>query len=129
MSAGVPTRRALLRVAALAATLGACSGGAAATLGPTSPHLQLAAHDVAFDRTDLTVPAGVPFAIDFAQRDPGIPHDVDIRRADGTTVFDGDVVDGPGAKTYAVGPLQAGTYTYICSVHPIPAMTGTLTVR
>jgi len=34
-------------------------------------------------------------------------------------------VTGPTTKDYAVGPLAAGTYTFVCTVHP--NMTGTLT--
>jgi plastocyanin len=41
-------------------------------------------------------------------------------------VFKGDVVTGPVTTDYQVGPLGAGAYTFVCSVHP--NMTGTLTV-
>src|SRR5207253_2538736 len=44
------------------------------------------------------------------------------------------VVDQPTTKdgetqTYVYPGLPAGTYVFICSIHPIPAMTGTLTVK
>jgi len=37
----------------------------------------------------------------------------------------------PGGESivYEYEALQAGTYQFICSVHPIPAMTGTLTAK
>ena len=65
----------------------------------------------------------------FASYAPGVPHDVDIRSQDGTVLQNQPTVDGGKSTTYSYQPLQAGTYTFICSVHPIPAMTGTLTVK
>ncbi|MEA2674710.1 MAG: hypothetical protein QOI92_1902, partial [Chloroflexota bacterium] len=37
--------------------------------------------------------------------------------------------DGGTSNAYQYTALQPGDYTYICSIHPIPAMTGTLTVK
>ena len=42
---------------------------------------------------------------------------------------DQPTVAGPGEVTYLYTALPAGTYDFICSVHPIPNMTGTLTVK
>jgi plastocyanin len=39
------------------------------------------------------------------------------------------VILDPGETTYTIQPLEAGTYEFFCSVHPIPQMTGTLTVE
>jgi plastocyanin len=88
------------------------------------------ASGTAYDVKELSVPANTTFGIDFTQEDAGVGgHDVDIRTADGTTVVDNPVVREPGETTYVVQGLEAGTYTFICSIHPIPAMTGTLTVE
>ncbi|HYN70397.1 MAG TPA: cupredoxin domain-containing protein [Candidatus Eisenbacteria bacterium] len=104
-------------------------GGPAESLPPGT--FLVVAKDVAFDTHDLTVDAGKPFAIDFRNEDPaGLPHDVDIRAADTTTVVqDQPYTDGGKESLYQYTPLQPGTYVFICSVHPIPAMTGTLTVK
>lgn len=92
--------------------------------------LTLVAKDIAYDKKALEVTAGAPFAIEFQNQDPaGVPHDVDIRQADGTVVKDQQTLDGGKTVTYSYDALAAGTYTFICSVHPIPAMTGTLTVK
>ena len=55
-----------------------------------------------------------------------MPHNVVIKDGAGTAVFTGDIVTGPATKDYQVGPLAAGAYTFMCTVHP--NMTGTLTV-
>jgi plastocyanin/mono/diheme cytochrome c family protein len=109
-------------------------GGAPATPGPTLPPgsetLKITAEGIAYDVKELSATAGKPFAIDFTQKDAGVGgHNVEIRTQDGKTVFKGEVVGNPGEVTYSVPALDAGTYTFICSIHPIPAMTGTLTVK
>jgi len=105
------------------------SGAPAQSLPPGT--LLVVAKDIAFEQHDLQVPAGQPFAIQFRNADPaGVPHNVEIRAADGTTVVqDQPNTDGGKETTYQYQPLQAGKYVFICKVHPVPAMTGTLTVQ
>ena len=102
----------------------AASGDPGAAAG-----IPLAAKDIAFDQTALTVPADAPFQIDFDNQDASIPHNVAIHEASptGPEVFRGEVFPGPAKKTYDVPPLAAGAYGFVCSVHP--NMTGTLTVE
>lgn len=99
--------------------------------GPPETAFSMTAEAIAFDVTAIVAPIDTPFTIEFANRDPaGVTHDVDIRAADGTTVVqDQQVVNGGGTATYAYAALPAGQYVFICSIHPIPQMTGTLTVR
>ena len=99
--------------------------------GEPSVTLEVTAKDVAFSTHALEVAADQPFDIKFTNNDPAvIQHDIDIRQSDGTTVVvDQPRVDGGASQTYLYPPLPAGTYTFICSVHPFPAMTGTLTVK
>ena len=109
-------------------------GGGTATPGPTLPPdaqvVKITAEGIAYDVHDLSVTAGKDFAIDFTQKDAGVGgHNVEIRKQDGTSLFKGTVLSDPGQTTYTVSGLPAGTYTFICSIHPIPAMTGTLTVK
>ena len=91
--------------------------------------LQLAAANIAYDQTDLAAPAGVPFQIAFTNNDAGIPHNVSIHQGSptGTEVFKGTIFTGVATQTYDVPALPAGTYSFVCSVHP--NMTGTLTVK
>ncbi len=101
-----------------------------ASAGPVGVTLTVGALNIAFDQLSLEVPADEAFAIDFTNSDPpGVLHDIDIRAADGTVLQDQPTIDGGESTTYTFGALPAGAYTFICSVHPIPAMTGTLTVR
>jgi Cytochrome c. len=101
-----------------------------ATLPPNAVTLNLVALNFAFDKKDLEVAANTPFAIILDNQDPaGTPHNVELKKADGTVIIDPPTVDGGAKITYVYDPLPAGTYVFICRVHPIPGMTGTLTVK
>ncbi len=95
--------------------------------GAGQVQLDLAAKDVKFDKSTLEGPAGQPFSIKFQNDDAGILHNVNIHDAAGAEVFNGEIFKGVDSKTYPIPTLQAGTYTFACTVHP--AMTGTLTVK
>jgi len=88
--------------------------------------LQIAAANLAFDKSVLEAPANAAFSIVFANNESA-PHNVEILDAGGTKVFDGEIVTGPKTVTYQVNPLPAGTYQFRCVVHQ--QMTGTLTVK
>jgi cytochrome c oxidase subunit 2 len=97
---------------------------------PEGPVLGVIAKGIAYDTLALEVPADTGFAIEFKNEDvAGVLHDIDIRAADKTVLADQQAIDGGTATTYVYEPLPAGTYTIICSIHPIPGMTGTLTVK
>jgi len=100
------------------------SGGPAA-----GPPLQVSALNVAFEQTELTAPANAPFQIAFDNKDNGVPHNVAIHQGSptGQEVFKGEIITGVAQKTYDVPALAAGSYAFVCSVHP--NMTGTLTVN
>jgi plastocyanin/mono/diheme cytochrome c family protein len=102
----------------------------AATLPPNATVVDLVALGVAFDKKELTVPAGQAFGINFDNQDPpGLPHNVQIKDSTGKIIDDPATIDGGTKTTYTYPALTAGTYTFICKVHPIPNMTGTLTVK
>jgi plastocyanin len=120
-----------LGLLALAAVLAACSGASAAPEGTTQPpaggtgDVSIVAKDIAFQTTDVAVKAGAPVTIDFDNQD-GAPHNIAISDAKGQTVFKGDIVSSRQV-TYSVPALAAGTYTFICEVHP--NMKGTITAK
>jgi plastocyanin len=102
----------------------------APTVGASDVIGTVVAKNVAFDVKQLTAPANKAFGIDFKQEDAGVGgHNIEIKDSSGKVVFDGQVLTDPGETTYAVGALPAGTYTFICRIHPIEPMTGTLTVH
>jgi plastocyanin len=88
--------------------------------------VQVSAQNIAFDPTELSVPADQAFQIEFANNDT-LPHNVEIKDAAGTSIFQGEVFTGVATQTYDVPPLPAGSYQFICTVHP--NMVGTLTAE
>jgi plastocyanin len=114
---------------ASAAPSGSPAGSPAASGPASGTVLELTASGIAFDKTDLTAPAGAPFQITFTNNDAGIPHDVAIHTGSptGPIVWQGAIITGVATQTYDVPALPAGTYGFTCVVHP--NMTGTLTVK
>jgi heme/copper-type cytochrome/quinol oxidase subunit 2 len=93
------------------------------------PVIEVAAQNVAFTTTTLQAPADKPFTIHFKNEDQAaVPHNVTINDASGKVVLAGGNVDGGKDITYQVPALKAGTYPFLCTVHPT-SMTGTITVQ
>jgi plastocyanin len=121
---------------ALAVISIACSGASAAPATPTTPAatsapgtagdaVTIVAKDITFTTPQVSVAAGKPVTIEFDNQD-GAPHNIAISDASGASVFKGDIVAGT-TVTYQVPALAAGTYTFICEVHP--DMKGTITAQ
>jgi plastocyanin len=104
------------------------SGGPSAVPGSggNEEAVVIEAHNIAFTTPEVSAPADVPFVIDFRNGDAGTPHNVEIKDASGAAVFKGDVVTGVTETKYNVPQLAAGSYPFVCTVHP--NMTGTLKV-
>jgi plastocyanin len=89
--------------------------------GPGGAVVDLVAVNIAFDPTNLSVPAAEPFTIAFDNRDGGVQHNVaifDNEDHSGTALFEGELVTGVATADYRVDPLDAGTYFFLCQVHP-----------
>ncbi len=124
-----------LGLVALAAVLAACSGASAApaTQAPQAPAsgapagdaVSITAKDLKFVPTQVSVKADEAFSIDFDNQDSA-PHNVKISAASGAEVFKGEIVSS-SKVVYPVPALAAGTYTFICEVHP--DMKGTITAQ
>jgi plastocyanin len=99
------------------------STGSAAPVGATA---HISARNILFDTDHLEAPAGQGWVLVFANNDAGVPHNVEILDSQGASVFRGDVVTGPTTVSYQIPALPAGSYKFLCDVHP--TMTGTLTV-
>ena len=89
--------------------------------------MTVAAKDIQFVEKSFTAPADEPFGLAFDNQDPGVPHNIQIMDSAGTSVYKGEIFNGVATKVYDVPALAAGSYTYVCDVHP--TMTGTATVQ
>lgn len=128
---GSPLPRTLAGPAALALALVLALVLAACSAGPTSPAEsfdpsapQLNASGDSFDAGELDAPADTAFEIVMFNHDSGV-HNVSLYADEGHSqqVFKGDLA-GTGTKVYHVPALAAGTYYFMCDVHP--TMKGTL---
>jgi plastocyanin len=115
----------------LAAVLAACSGSSATADtsplpagSPSGDAVTVVAKDLKFATPAITAKAGSAFTIAFDNQD-GAPHNIAVSDASGAKVFKGDIVAAKQVA-YQVPALAAGTYSFICEVHP--DMKGTLTV-
>lgn len=123
-TAARPSHRAVIFLAIVGLLAAGCSGApAASVVGTPAVTLQLVAQSNTFDRSSLAVTAESPFAIIFENRDSA-PHNVSIRG--GPSPLTTEIFGGPAQRTYVYPSLPAGSYTFICDVHPVE-MTGTLT--
>jgi plastocyanin len=87
------------------------------SLDPASP--RLSAVDVAFDREAIEVPAGRPFVLVFENRE-ALSHNVSLYAdpASQRRVFEGLLFAGPATRWYPIPALEAGTYAFVCDLHP-----------
>ena len=111
----------------LAAVVAACGGASAAVPSgaPAGDTVTVVAKDLTFSQPAVSVKAGETLDIAFDNQD-GAPHNIAISDASGKNVFKGDIVSGT-TVTYHVPALAAGTYAFLCEVHP--DMKGTITAR
>jgi plastocyanin len=106
------------------------SGPPAGSPGPGAGGLVVVAMGIEYDTKSLQVPAGQPFTITFRNEDPATTtHDIDLHDAGGALLQDQPTIPGGSEQAYQYDALEPGEYQYICSVHPIDLMTGTLTVQ
>lgn len=107
---------------------GGGGGGAAPSAAPSLPaaDVTVTAEGIQFTTTAITIPAGKAFTLAFDNRD-GVQHNIVIKDSSGSALFTGDIVTGPKVTVYNVPAIPAGTYTFVCAIHP--NMTGTATAK
>jgi glucose/arabinose dehydrogenase/plastocyanin len=90
------------------------AGGQGATV-------EIAADNMAFDTSTVTVPAGAAVTMNFENRDEGVPHNVAVYTDSSATtpIYVGEIVTGPAETAYTfTAPSEPGTYYFRCDVHP-----------
>ncbi len=119
----------------LAACSTTSSPAASSSRGPTgtgAPNtIDLTAQNLSFDKNSITVPAGAQITINFNNKDNGVSHNFAVYNDQSASqkIFVGDVVTGPGTKTYTfTAPATPGTYFFRCDIHPTQ-MTGKFIVQ
>ena len=91
--------------------------------GECSTTIQVAAvESIRFDTDAIEAPAGEDFCIELTNDDT-VPHDIGIVETD----FNGDDVAPGETITYLIPAMEAGDYTFICTLHPTQ-MVGDLSV-
>ena len=92
--------------------------------------VRLVAKNIAFDKSQITVPAGAQVTMQFDNQDAGVPHNFALYTDSHATtrIFVGDFITGPKMVTYTfTAPSTPGNYFFRCDVHP-ETMTGTFMV-
>lgn len=118
-------RRAVALVAVSSIALAGCGGAASPPASYPPGAIVVVAANLTFSPTQLIVPADTKFTLVLENRDSA-QHNVAIRTKQG---FEGDLIfrhDPISASSVVleVGPIPAGTYYFLCEVHP--SMTGTV---
>lgn len=116
-----------LGLLSLAAVLAACSGASAnpatadpgASTPPSGDAVTVAAKDLKFTATQISVPADKAFDLVFDNQESA-PHNVAIygESSMSSKISVGEIFSGPAQKTQAVPALAAGSYFFRCDVHP-----------
>jgi plastocyanin len=91
------------------------SAGAAASI---------AAENLQFSTSTLSLDAGAETPLSFDNRDAGVPHNVSIYAADPASdpgaeqLFTFEPFPGPEERDFTIPALDPGTYVFMCDVHP-----------
>lgn len=120
-------------LAAVGVVITLAAGGTGAAIGErefhphahTTPIVDITAHQIAFDRKVIALPADTEVEMVFTNLDVGTFHNVAIytEGEPGTPIYNGRP-SAKGVEKYEFETPKAGTYRYVCDFHP--AMTGEL---
>jgi mono/diheme cytochrome c family protein len=103
------------------------SGSPAPSTDANATKVTLTASGIKWTTPTLTAPATKPFVLSVDNQDPSTPHNVQIKDSTGKVVLMSDTFNGVATRDFPVPALAAGSYPFVCTVHP--SMTGTLTAQ
>jgi plastocyanin len=95
-----------------------------------SATIDLVAHNIAFNTSLISVPAGSEVTVHFFNEDDGVPHNFAVYTNPQATdkIFSGTIITGVSNITYTFqAPCTPGAYWFRCDVHPT-VMYGTFKV-
>lgn len=108
---------------------GGGAGGGGGDGGGGTTTSTIVAAGIMFDLTEILLTAGEENVLTMDNQDAGVPHNVSIYPSANdlmSPLFRGELFTGPGTFDYVIPALEAGTYYFMCDVHP--NMAGTVTV-
>jgi plastocyanin len=96
--------------------------------GGVSASTTIVAQSLAFDTTEVALPAATETTVTLDNQDTGVPHNFAVYGDEAHTeaIFQGENITGPASIPYTIPALDAGTYYFQCDVHP--EMQGTVVV-
>ena len=95
--------------------------------GTAATEITVVGENILFDTDVFVVPAGEEVTITFENLDDGVPHNFHVQGG-AAGDFKTEIESGPITQTLTFTLAEAGTYTFVCDVHPTP-MRGQLVVR
>lgn len=84
--------------------------------GNGGEEIEVRAMDIAFDVDLIEVPVGEAVTVTFTNDDTDIPHNFHVEAGDVDAKT--DIAPGPDTQSLEFTIDEAGTYTFICDVHP-----------
>lgn len=92
---------------------------ASGPVATTTPYVS-ATTPAGFDQRGIVVPADTPFTVTFENKNAAVEHNIEIFTDASATDdhYKGEYVTGPATVEYAIEPLAAGEYPFICTIHP-----------
>ncbi|MBI4259948.1 MAG: cupredoxin domain-containing protein [Actinobacteria bacterium] len=109
-------------------TLTVQEGGGGGGGGGGPADASLVAEAIAFDLSEIALPADTEVRVRLDNRDAGVPHNFAMyTEQGGEAVFQGEIFNGVAEMTYSFEAPDPGTYYFQCDVHP--NMNGTVKVE
>ncbi len=101
---------------------GAPTESGAPSAGPDDGITLITAMGIKFEQLLFELPADAPSQLRFHNMDVGIPHNIAIHEgsadAVGPELWLGEIFNGDETRLYEIPAFPAGSYSFICTVHP-----------